>query len=156
MKHRMIWILLAGIAAGIMISGLLRRPVPASEPEAIQVLDGTGICVDNDALWRVIAGDWASADARWTLKLDGEDHLTLLLDGEAAAESTLCFSYLCPEPPPETELTVQTPQLYGSDGRETGEIVSLLHKAGAHGGTLTLELLNTDDKTEILTFQKEE
>ncbi len=150
MRRRTVWILLAGIAVGIMLRGSFRRPAP--EPDDTQVLDGAGTYVDNDALWRTISGDWVSADGRWTLKLADEDRMTLLRDGETAAESALSFAYLCPEPARETELSPEAPQLRG----DAGQIVSLIHEAGANGGVLTLKLLRPDGAAETVTFQKSE
>ena len=151
MKRRTVWILLAGVVVGVMLSGFLHRRAAEREPENVQPLDGAGTYVDNNALWSMISGDWISIDGHWTLKLEGEDSMTLLLDGETAAETTLSFTYLCPEPARETGLSAEMPQLCGG-----GEIVSLTHEAGERGGTLTLELLDTDEKTETVTFQKAE
>ena len=151
MKRRTVWILLAGVVVGVMLSGFLHRRAAERESENVQPLDGAGTYVDNDALWSVISGDWVSADGHWTLKLEGEDSMTLLLDGETVAETALSFTYLCPEPTRETELTAETPQLRGG-----GKIVSLTHEAGEHGGTLALELLNPEEKTETVTFHKAE
>ena len=151
MKCRTVWILLAGVAVGVMLSGFLHRRAAEHEPENARPLDGAGTYVDNDALWSRISGDWVSADGHWMLRLEGEDSMTLLLDGETAAKTALSFTYLCPEPARETELSAETPQLRGG-----GEIASLTHGAGERGGTLTLELLNPDEKTETVTFQKAE
>ena len=151
MKRRTVWILLAGVIAGVTLWGFLHRCAAAHEPENVQPLDGAGTYVDNDALWSRISGNWISDDGHWVLKLAGENGMTLLLDGETMLETTLSFTYLCPEPVRETELSAETPQLRGG-----GEIVSLIHEAGEHGGTLTLELLNADEKTETVTFQKAE
>lgn len=151
MKRRTVWILLAGVVVGVILSGFLHRRAAEHESENAQPLDGAGTYVDNDTLWSTISGNWISANGHWTLKLEGEDSMTLLLDGEAIAETTLSFTYLCPEPARETELSAETPQLCGG-----GEIISLTHEAGERGGTLTLELLDTDEKTETVTFQKAE
>ena len=151
MKRRTVWILLAGVVVGVMLSGFLHRRAAEREAENVQPLDGAGTYVNNGALWSRISGDWISSDGHWTLKLEGEDSMTLLLDGETMLETALSFTYLCPEPPQETELSVETPQLCGG-----GEIITLTHEAVEHGGTLTLELLHTDEKTETVTFQKAE
>lgn len=151
MKRRTVWILLAGAVVGMVLSGLLHRRAAERKPDDTQILDGAGTYVDNDVLWNMISGSWLSADGHWTLKLWGEDSMTLALDGETMLETALSFTYLCPEPPQETELSAETPQLCGG-----GEIVSLTHEAGERGGTLTLELLDTDEKTETVTFQKAE
>ena len=151
MKCRTVWILLAGVVVGVMLSGFLHRRAAEREPENVQLLDGAGTYAANDALWSMIVGNWVSADGHWALKLEGEDSMTLLLDGETMLETALSFTYLCPEPARETELSAETPQLRGG-----GEIVSLTHEAGERGGTLTLELLHTDEKTETVTFQKAE
>ena len=150
MRRRTVWILLAGIAVGIAWSEFLHHPAPGDEPDRAQILDGARTYVDNDALWRVISGDWVSADGRWMLILGGEDRMTLLWDGKTVAKSALRFSYLCPEPPQETAFTAENPRLCGIGG----EIVSFIHEAGTESGTLILELLNTDEKTETVTFQK--
>ena len=155
MKRRTVWILLAGVVVGVMLSGFLHRRAAEREPENVQPLDGAGTYVDNDALWSVISGDWVSADGHWTLKLAGEDSMTLLLDGETAAETALSFAYLCPESARETELFVETPQL-NTEGAPYSEIVSFTHEAGEYDGTLTLELLDPDEKTETVIFQKAE
>ena len=151
MKRRTVWILLAGVVVGVMLSGFLHRRAAEREAENVQALDGAGTYVDNDALWSRISGDWISSDGHWTLKLEGEDSMTLLLDGETMLETSLSFTYLCPEPARETELSAEKQQLYGG-----GEIVTLTHEARERGGTLTLELLDTDEKTETVTFQKAE
>ena len=155
MKRRTVWILLAGVVVGVMLSGFLHRRAAEREPENAQPLDGAGTYVDNNALWSRISGDWISSDGHWTLKLEGEDSMTLLLDSETVAETSLSFTYLCPEPARETELSAETPQL-NTAGAPYSKIVSLTHEAGERDGTLTLELLDTDEKTETVTFQKAE
>lgn len=150
MRRRTAWILLAGVAAGVAWSEFLHRPAPGYEPDRAQILDGAGTYVDNDALWRVISGDWVSADGRWMLILGGEDRMTLLWDGKTVAESALRFSYLCPEPPQETAFTAENSRLCGIGGK----IVAFIYEAGTESGTLTLERLRPDGETETVTFQK--
>ncbi len=152
MKRRTLWILLAGVVIGMTLSGLYKHFGTERAHGELEVLDGNGSYVDNDALWRVLAGEWSSGDARWTLTLDGDDHMALTFNGKTAAESTLSFAYLRPGDAEETELTIETPTLYAADGTESGEIMSLVHKA--EEGSLTMELSHSDGTTETVTFQK--
>lgn len=135
------------LMAMALAASLSARGSPVSE---VQTLDGAGTYVDNDALWCTITGEWTDGSGRWKLTLDGEDRMTLCLDGKTAAESALSFRYLRPEPSQETEFTAASPQLAGTGG----EIVSLVHRAGEKGGTLTLELVGPDGSGEAVTLQK--
>ena len=152
MKRRTLWILLAGVVIGMTLSGLYKHFVTERAHGELEVLDGNGSYVDNDALWSVLAGEWSSGDARWTLTLDGDDHMMLAFNGETAAESTLSFTYLRPGDVEETEFTVETPTLYAADGMEGGEITSFVHKAAE--GSITMKLSHSDGTTETVTFQK--
>ena len=155
MRLNALGILLTGMMVAVISSGFFCYPAADPEDEKVQELDGAGTYVDNDALWQSIAGEWSSDDGRWNLTLDGQDCLILRLDGSIAVESTLRFSYLCPEPSRETELTVEIPWMYGRDGTEMGQILSLVHEAGEKS-TLKLELLWPEKEREMVMFQKAE
>ena len=149
--RRMTWILPLGIVVMIVLIGFFNR-LTKYEPDNAQPLDGVGTYVDNNALWRVISGDWVSVDTRWMLTLGREYSMTLISKNKIVAESALSFSYLCPEPSLPTEITVEIPQLCGIDG----EIISLIHVAGTERDTLILELSRPNGETEKVTFQKVE
>ncbi len=74
MKHRMIWIFLAGILVGVALSGLYKHFVTdqimdggngMENPDAAFPLDGDRTYVDNSVLWPVLEGTWEGENGRW-------------------------------------------------------------------------------------------
>ena len=74
MKHRMIWIFLAGMLVGIAPSGLYKHFVTdqimdggngMENPDAAFPLDGDRTYVDNSGLWSVLEGTWEGENGRW-------------------------------------------------------------------------------------------
>lgn len=74
MKHRMIWIFLAGILVGVALSGLYKHFVTdrimdggngMENPDTAFLLDGDRTYVDNSNLWPVLEGTWEGENGRW-------------------------------------------------------------------------------------------
>lgn len=132
-------------------------------PDAMQhhMLDGDFTYVDNDKLWRRIAGAWRSEDGRWELTLDGEYDLSLTLEGEEALSCPLWFTYLQPGKVLQTELEPEETVLQRPDGTELGRVGELRHVEGDGGddvGALMLLLVlpgNTEETVELHKTEQE-
>lgn len=165
MKHRMIWIFLAGILVGITLSGLYKHFVTdqimdggngMGNPDAAFPLDGDRTYVDNSALWPVLEGTWESEDGRWQAVIGEESGIVLRADGETVLTSPLYFTYLRPGKADWTELEPEERELATPDGVPHGKIEDFGHEAGSGegSGTLVLKLERPDDSEKTLTFQK--
>ena len=165
MKHRMIWIFLAGILVGVDLSGLYKHFVTdqimdggngMENPDAASLLDGDYTYVDNSALWPVLEGTWESEDGRWQAVIGEESGIVLRADGETVLTSPLYFTYLRPGKADWTELEPEERELATPDGVPLGKIEDFGHEAGSgeSSGTLELKLERPDESEETVTFQK--
>ena len=165
MKHRMIWIFLAGILVGVALSGLYKHFVTdqimdggngMENPDAAFPLDGDRTYVDNSGLWPVLEGTWESEDGRWQAVIGEESGIVLRADGETVLTSPLYFTYLRPGKADWTELEPEERELATPDGVPLGKIEDFGHEAGSGegSGTLVLKLERPDDREKTVTFQK--
>lgn len=165
MKHRMIWIFLAGILVGVALSGLYKHFVTdqimdggngMENPDAAFLLDGDRTYVDNSDLWPVLEGTWEGENGRWQAVIGEESSIVLRADGEIVLTSPLSFTYLRPGKADWTELETEDRALVMPDGAPLGEIEDFGHEAGRGegSGTLVLKLERPDDSEKTVTFQK--
>ena len=165
MKHRMIWIFLAGILVGITLSGLYKHFVTdrimdggngMENPDAAFPLDGDRTYVDNSDLWPVLKGTWKGENGRWQAVIGEESSIVLRADGETVLTSPLYFTYLRPGKADWTELEPEERELATPDGVPLGKIEDFGHEAGSGegSGTLVLKLERPDDSEKTVTFQK--
>lgn len=165
MKHRMIWIFLAGILVGVALSGLYKHFVTdqimdggngMENPDAAFLLDGDRTYVDNSVLWPVLEGTWEGENGRWQAVIGEESGIVLRADGETVLTSPLYFTYLQPGKVVWTELEPEERELVTPDGVPLGEIEDFGHEAGSGegSGTLVLKLERPDDSEKTVTFQK--
>ena len=165
MKHRMIWIFLAGILVGITFSGLYKHFVTdrimdggngMENPDAAFLLDGDQTYADNSALWPVLEGTWESEDGRWQASISEESGIVLRADGETVLVSPLYFTYLRPGKVVWTELEAEERELVTPEGASLGRIKEFGHESseGEGSGTLELTLERPDEGEETVTFQK--
>ena len=165
MKHRMIWIFLAGILVGVDLSGLYKHFVTdqimdggngMENPDAAFPLDGDRTYVDNSDLWPVLEGTWESENGRWQAVIGEESGIVLRADGETVLTSPLYFTYLRPGKVDWTALETEDRALVTPDGAPLGEIEDFVHEAGRGegSGTLVLKLEHSDDSEKTVTFQK--
>ena len=163
MKHRMIWIFLAGILVGVAPSGLYKHFVTdqimdggngMENPDAAFPLDGDHTYVDNSVLWPMLEGTWESEDGRWQANISEESSIVLSADGETVLVSPLYFTYLRPGKVIWTELEVEEHKLVTPDGVLLGKIKDFGHEASDSEGSGTLTLTLTDDSEKTVTFQK--
>lgn len=165
MKHRMIWIFLAGILVGITLSGLYKHFVTdrimdggngMENPDAAFPLDGDRTYVDNSGLWLVLEGIWEGENGRWQAVIGEESGIVLRADGETVLTSPLYFTYLRPGKADWTELEPEERELATPDGVPLGKIEDFGHEAGSGegSGTLVLKLERPDDSEKTVTFQK--
>lgn len=163
MKHRMIWIFLAGILVGVAPSGLYKHFVTdqimdggngMENPDAAFPLDGDHTYVDNSVLWPMLEGTWESEDGRWQANISEESSIVLSADGETVLVSPLYFTYLRPGKVIWTELEVEEHKLVTPDGVLLGKIKDFGHEASDGEGSGTLTLTLTDDSEKTVTFQK--
>lgn len=165
MKHRMIWIFLAGILVGITLSGLYKHFVTdqimdggngMENPDTAFLLDGDRTYVDNSGLWPVLEGTWEGENGRWQAGIGEESGIVLRADGETVLTSPLYFTYLRPGKADWTELEPEERELATPDGVPLGKIEDFGHEAGSGegSGTLVLKLECPDDSEKTVTFQK--
>ena len=165
MKRRMVWILLAGILVGIILSGLYKHFVTdrimdggngMENPDAAFLLDGDRTYADNSALWPVLEGTWEGENGRWQAVIGEESGIVLRADGETVLTSPLYFTYLRPGKADWTELEPEDRALVTPAGAPLGEIEDFGHEAGRGegSGTLVLKLERPDDSEKTVTFQK--
>ena len=165
MKHRMIWIFLAGMLVGIAPSGLYKHFVTdqimdggngMENPDAAFPLDGDHTYVDNSGLWSVLEGPWEGENGRWQAVIGEESGIVLRADGETVLTSPLYFTYLRPGKVDWTALETEDRALVMPDGAPLGEIEDFGHEAGRGegSGTLVLKLERPDDSEKTVTFQK--
>lgn len=165
MKHRMIWIFLAGILVGVALSGLYKHFVTdqimdggngMENPDAAFPLDGDRTYVDNSGLWPVLEGTWEGENGRWQASIGEESGIVLRADGETVLTSPLYFTYLRPGKADWTELEPEERELATPDGVPLGKIEDFGHEAGSGegSGTLVLKLERPDDSEKTVTFQK--
>ena len=165
MKHRMIWIFLAGILVGIAPSGLYKHFVTdqimdggngMENPDAAFLLDGDRTYVDNSDLWPVLEGTWEGENGRWQAVIGEKSGIVLRADGETVLTSPLYFTYLRPGKADWTELEPEERELATPDGVPLGKIEDFGHEAGSGegSGTLVLKLERPDDSEKTVTFQK--
>ena len=163
MKHRMIWIFLAGILVGVAPSGLYKHFVTdqimdggngMENPDAAFPLDGDHTYVDNSVLWPMLEGTWESEDGRWQANISEESSIVLSADGETVLVSPLYFTYLRPGKVIWTELEVEEHKLVTPDGVLLGKIKDFGHEASDSEGSGTLTLTLTDDSEKTVTVQK--
>lgn len=165
MKHRMIWIFLAGILVGITLSGLYKHFVTdqimdggngMENPDTAFLLDGDRTYVDNSGLWPVLEGTWEGENGRWQAVIGEESGIVLRADGETVLTSPLYFTYLRPGKADWTELEPEERELATPDGVPLGKIEDFGHEAGngEGSGTLVLKLERSDDSEKTVTFQK--
>ena len=100
MKHRMIWIFLAGMLAGLILSGSYKHFVTdrimdggngMENPDTAFLLDGDHTYVDNSNLWPVLEGTWKGENGRWQAVIGEESGIVLRADGETVLTSR-CIS----------------------------------------------------------------
>lgn len=125
---------------------------------AEQVLDGDGTYVENGVLLERIVGVWKSADGCWQMTLGEQCSIRITLDGEAALEDVLEFSYLQPEETRSTELRLQSGNdtLSRTDGSAVNEILAIWHEPmqdDCHG-KICMELTDAEGKRENIEFRK--
>lgn len=165
MKHRMIWIFLAGILVGITLSGLYKHFVTdrimdggngMENPDTAFLLNGDRTYVDNSDLWPVLKGIWKGENGRWQAVIGEESGIVLRADGETVLTSPLYFTYLRPGKVDWTELEPEERELATPDGVPLGKIEDFGHEAGSGegSGTLVLKLERPDDSEKTVTFQK--
>lgn len=165
MKHRMIWIFLAGILVGVALSGLYKHFVTdqimdggngMENPDAAFPLDGDRTYVDNSNLWPVLEGTWEGENGRWQAVIGEESGIVLRADGETVLTSPLYFTYLRPGKADWTELEPEERELATPDGVPLGKIEDFGHEAGSGegSGTLVLKLERLDDSEKTVTSQK--
>lgn len=165
MKHRMIWIFLAGILVGVALSGLYKHFVTdrimdggngMENPDAAFLLDGDRTYVDNSDLWPVLEGTWESENGRWQAVIGEESGIVLRTDGETVLTSPLYFTYLRPGKADWTELEPEKRELVTPDGVPLGKIEDFGHEAGSGegSGTLVLKLERPEDSEKTVIFQK--
>ena len=165
MKHRMIWIFLAGILVGVAPSGLYKHFVTdqimdggngMENPDAAFLLDGDRTYVDNSDLWPVLEGTWEGENGRWQAVIGEKSGIVLRADGETVLTSPLYFTYLRPGKADWTELEPEERELATPDGVPLGKIEDFGHEAGSGegSGTLVLKLERPDDSEKTVTFQK--
>ena len=165
MKHRMIWIFLAGILVGVALSGLYKHFVTdqimdggngMENPDTAFLLDGDHTYADNSDLWPVLEGIWESEDGRWQAVIGEESGIVLRADGETVLTSPLYFTYLRPGKADWTELEPEDRALVTPAGVPLGEIEDFGHEVGRGegSGTLVLKLECPDDSEKTVTFQK--
>ena len=165
MKHRMIWIFLAGILVGVALSGLYKHFVTdqimdggngMENPDAAFLLDGDRTYVDNSDLWPVLEGTWEGENGRWQAVIGEESSIVLRTDGETVLTSPLYFTYLRPGKADWTELEPEKRELATPDGVPLGKIEDFGHEAGSGegSGTLVLKLERPDDSEKTVIFQK--
>lgn len=165
MKHRMIWIFLAGILVGITLSGLYKHFVTdrimdggngMENPDTAFLLNGDRTYVDNSDLWPVLKGIWKGENGRWQAVIGEESGIVLRADGETVLTSPLYFTYLRPGKVDWTELEPEERELATPDGVPLGKIEDFGYEAGSGegSGTLVLKLERPDDSEKTVTFQK--
>ena len=165
MKRRMIWVLLAGILAGITLSRCYKHFVTdqimdggngMENSDAVFPLDGDHTYVDNSVLWPVLEGTWESEDGRWRASIGEESGIVLSADGEAVLTSPLHFTYLRPGKVVWTELEPEERELVTPDGASLGRIKEFGHEeeSGEGSGMLVLKLKRPDESEETVSFQK--
>ena len=165
MKRRMIWILLAGILAGITLSRCYKHFVTdqimdggngMENPDAVFPLDGDHTYVDNSVLWPVLEGTWESEDGRWRASIGEESGIVLSMDSETALASPLYFTYLRPGKVVWTELEPEERELVTPSGASLGRIREFGHEEGSGEGSgmLVLKLKRPDESEETVRFQK--
>lgn len=123
------------------------------------MVDGDHTYMDNPKLFEVLEGCWESNDGRWALTITGEafdTQMSLSLNGEAAVECNLDYTYLLPDSDPnrKTDLEPEMKQLTDGSGNSLGEIVSLYHRADEGDGTLHLTVRMMDESEEAITLYK--
>ena len=101
MKHRMIWIFLAGILVGVALSGLYKHFVTdrimdggkgMENPDTAFLLDGDRTYVDNSNLWPVLEGTWEGENGRWQAVIgEGSGTLVPKLECPDDSEKTVTF-----------------------------------------------------------------
>ena len=116
---------------------------------AAETLDGAYCYVANDILLEQIAGAWESGDGRYTIRIDPDGGIRILLDDVVVLEDTLQFSYLQPGFVAGTEFALSQRDLTAPDGAVLGTIDSLRHE---NGGPITLELEAPGDH-EVIVFR---
>ena len=165
MNRRMVGILLAGLIAGVALSGAYRHFVTGQimdgglgmeNPDAVELLDGNGTYVDNGRLWPVLEGVWESEDGRWQAVLSEGDGLRLTRDGAAVLTGPMDFTYLQPGEVTQTELRLADGTLRTAEGTELGWLAHLAHRTSGElaDGTLVMALELTDGKDETVTLTK--
>ena len=170
MNRRVIGILLAGLLAGIALSGAYRHFVTGQimdggsgmenpdtvREDELQILDGDHTYVDNSALWPVLEGVWESGDGRWQAVLSERDGLRLTRDGAAVLAEPLDFTYLQPGKVTQTELRPEDRTLRTAEGTELGWLAYLTHRTPGEpaDGTLVMELELPDGKNETVTLMR--
>ena len=124
--------------------------------EEIEVLDGSSTCVDNQLLFDVITGNWSDTDDYWHLTISGEaydSHISLELDSEKVLESTMRFTYVLPNPFPNTELIIDTNECRNKNAVVFAKIYSLVHEADDGSGKLLMEIIE-GNSSKIVEFYK--
>ena len=134
-----------------LLSGILNGCILKKEIVDNHILDGDGMINTNALLMDALAGDWASADGRWSAAIEGYE-LELMLDGESLYDGSMYFSFHEDDTNVKTELFI-----YAFENKlikSAMEVVGTIKKFYTENGMLYMEVTYANGDAETVVFEK--
>lgn len=115
------------------------------------VLDRDGMTDINAPLMEALAGEWVSADGRWSMEINGYD-MKLILEGECVYDKGIVFSFKGEDTNVKTELGVYSMNNALLDG--SMNVVGTIEQFYTENGALYMEVSHEGKDSESITFEK--